>query len=289
MSYSLIVQYKEAGEDRFKKGDYAEAEKEFVNALKEAEQYDYPNEYLAQIMKVLGVYYLALGEFAKAETYFKESLAIQKSLYGLTNLRVAQSMTHLGLLYHLYDKYSQAENVYREALKIETRTPYLKYPEVDKKLHYLTLHLLAMVYCAQNKRDQALALCQKAPVNIKSIKATDGKDLFQALNEATKCLYDNPESTKWILHEFANQLQVQYLGAIGQIPGKDTGEVAAKGSALNQVFDILTSFDDVWRPWELEKEEEPSAKQTSQPAKKVHDSDDPIVDSIASKDEHWRP
>ncbi len=163
MSYSAILQLTEAGEQKFKEEEFSEAEKRFQAALEESESYNDPNEYIARNKKVLGVFYLALDDFDKAEPYFKDSLSIYKNLYGVDNLRTAKSMTHCGLFYHRFDRLSQAEILYRQALKIENRTPYMKKPEIDSMLRYLTLHLLSMLYCSQNRRDEALELCRKAP------------------------------------------------------------------------------------------------------------------------------
>ena len=285
MSYARIMQYKKDGELKILAGDYDEARKSYQLMLKESEGYPYPNEYDALNKKIMGVFHLALGKYEKAENYFKDSLDILKNLLGMDNLRIAKSLTHLGLLYQLSEKFDKAESVYRKALSIESRTPYLKYPEADIKLHYLTTHLLAMVYCMQKRQSEALELSQSASVKIKQSETLDGEDLYKTLHDSITNHYDNPEAYKLLLHKLSHQLQQQYLGSV-----IDQGSTEPLGDVLNPIFDVLSSFEDVWRPWVLKKDENVTSSKEIQPiGNKAMEKDMQSPSSSESMVDDWRP
>ncbi len=290
MSYARIMQYKKDGELKILAGDYDEAMKSYQLMLKESEDYPYPNEYDALNKKIMGVFLLALGQYETAEPYFKESLDILKNLLGQDNLRIAKSLTHLGLLYQLLDKFDQAESVYRKALSIESRTPYLKYPEVDIQLHYLTTHLLAMVYCVQKRQDEALELSQSASDKIKQSEILDGEDLYKTLHESIINHYDNPDVYKLLLHKLSHQLQKQYLGSVIHLSDQGRDATESLGDVLNPIFDVLSSFEDVWRPWVLKKEESTIPSKEIQPiGNKDMEKDMQSPSSSESMVDDWRP
>ncbi len=257
MSYAALAQSVEAGKRRFVEGHYQEAEQCFITALREAETYARPNAYYAQQLKLLGVFYHAVGQAGKAVDFLLRSLAMERNLYGPSDLVVCKSLNHLGLVYHLNGQYPQAAGAYEEALAIVVKAPFQKIPQVDSKLHYLTLHLLAMAQCAQGEQEKAAALCRKAS---EEIGETTGpaRDMIMELHGVVARYCDRNEradseaACHWMLRRFGEQLQKETLGAVVQ---EGFRAPKPRGVTLGAVQELLSLYDDVWRPGMISKDE----------------------------------
>ncbi len=257
MSYAALAQSVEAGRRRFGEGHYQEAEQCFITALREAEAYPRPNAYYAQQLKLLGVFYYAVGQIEKAVDFMQRSLAMERNLYGPSDLVVCKSLNHLGLVFHLNGQYAQAANVYGEALAAVAKAPFQKIPQVDSKLHYLTLHLLAMAHCAQGEQGKAAALCHKAS---EEIGETTGpaRDMIMDLHGVVSRYCDRDQradseaACHWMLRRFGEQLQKETLGAIVQ---EGFHAPKPRGGVPGAVQDLLAMYDDVWRPGIISKDE----------------------------------
>jgi len=293
MSYAVMVQRQEAGKQRFKEGHYSEAERCFQAAIKEAEKFQAPNEYLARQMKNLGVFYFALGELENAEPLFKQSLAMERELHGLTSLEVCKSLNHLGLLYQIHEKYAQAEETYEQALKIVEQASFLRYPEVDSKLHYLSLHLLAMVYCAQDKQDAAIEMCNKAAGKITRNAGWGGKEIAMDIHDVAvnycnrERLLEAKKACDWLLKSFSEQLQTEFLGSISKEGRRERREIEVETNRLKAIHEMASAYEDVWRPSVVCRDEAVPPSRMASPTPKKTAAPDNRISHYA--EESWRP
>ena len=108
----------QAGEAAYEQGNYAEAEKQFLAALQEAENFGPEDPRLASSLNELVALYRAQGKDAKAEPLLKRSLVIKEKTLGPEHFDVATSLNKLAELYRAQDKYAEAEPLYRRALGI---------------------------------------------------------------------------------------------------------------------------------------------------------------------------
>lgn len=295
MSYSLMMQHREAGRQKCREGHYTEAEQLFKMALKEAEQFSSPSAYEAQQIKTLGVLYFALGRYEEAEPLFRRSLEIEKALLGPSDLEIAKSMNHLGLLYHIHGYLPQAEKAYKQALDIVEKAPYLRQPSVDAKLHHLSLHLLAMVYCSEGRQNEAYDLCRQASGQIVQNSGPGGCDLSMGIHDVAVKFCDNdpnPEVRKtcgWLLHVFGEQLQTEYLGCTIERDGLKYREFQPQKGMFAATHELLATYEDVWRPAAIYRDEVlPAGFKQSQSSRALRST---VMDSRLSETggEDWRP
>ena len=74
--------YMAAGDKAYHEGDYPEAVKEWVAAVKEAEGFGPQDPRLATSLNDLGEVYLLQGRYAEAEPLLKRALAIRRTRWG---------------------------------------------------------------------------------------------------------------------------------------------------------------------------------------------------------------
>ena len=110
--------YITAGEQAYQQADYAEAEKQFEAALKEAGAFGPDDVRLATSLDNLALLYDAQGRYAKAEPLYQRALAIWEKALGPEHPHVAASLNNLATLYQLQCKYADAEPLLNRALAI---------------------------------------------------------------------------------------------------------------------------------------------------------------------------
>ncbi len=87
-----------AGIEAYQRGDYAEAEKQWSAALKEAEGFGPQDPRLATSLNNLAELYRAQGRYAEAEPLHKRGLAIREKALGPEHPDVAQSLENYAAL-----------------------------------------------------------------------------------------------------------------------------------------------------------------------------------------------
>ena len=296
MSYSVMTEHQKNGEMKFREGRYHEAEQSFSAAFHEAEQYTPPNAYLAQQAKRLGVFYLAQHRFEAAEPLFRQALGMEINLYGPDHLEVGKSLNHLGLLYQVFGRYPQSEQAYRQALKIVENARYQKHPSSDSKLHYLTLHLLSMVLCALDRRDDAMELCKEAAAKVGRNAGPSGRDLSMDLHEVTvrycdgESCVDAKSTCDWLLLLFSEQLQREYLGSA--VPQKhfEPLELKDQEGMMRFADQILSRYEEMWRPAEIGRDEPlPAGRITPSASALATGTLRPNSELLRLVEEGWRP
>ena len=106
--------YMGAAATAYQQGDYAEAEKQFKIALKEAEQFGDQDPRLGMSLLALGSVYIYQGLYAQAEPLIKRSLAIGEKALGPEHLQVAASLNSLAKLHQEQGADGQAEPLVQE-------------------------------------------------------------------------------------------------------------------------------------------------------------------------------
>ena len=295
MSYTLMIQHRQAGQQKCKDNRYAEAESLFRMALQEAESIPSPSAYEAQQLKTLGVFYFAMNRFADAKPLLERSLEIEKTLLGSMDLEIAKSLNHYGLLHHLQGDYANAEQIYKQALTILEKAPFQRKPSIDAKLHHLTLHLLAMVYCSEGRQDEAFQLRKQASEQIGTHTGPGGKDLAMGLHDVAVRYCDNdpnPEVRKtcgWLLHVFFDQLQNEYLGTTIDREGREFREMQPVKGMFAETHELLASYDEAWRPSAIYRNETlPEGFQQSK-GRLPNRRKEMDLNLVDTREEEWRP
>ena len=102
--------------------DYAEAEKLFKIALKQAEQFGPNDKRLGLNLKVLANFYVRQGKWAQAEPLFGRALAITEENQGRDHPNVARSLHNLAQVYSELGQYSRSEALFLRSMEIWKET-----------------------------------------------------------------------------------------------------------------------------------------------------------------------
>ena len=88
----------------YHRGNYAEAEKLWAAALRQAEKFGPHDPRLADTLNNLALVYDAQGSYAKAEPLYERAFTIWEKTLGPAHPNVATSLNNLGLVYHAQGK-----------------------------------------------------------------------------------------------------------------------------------------------------------------------------------------
>jgi len=85
----------------------------------------------------LAALYKSMGDYAKAEPLYKQTLRILNKTVGEEHPRYAMSLNNLALLYSSMGDYAKAEPLYKQALEIEKKALGEEHPDYATSLHNL--------------------------------------------------------------------------------------------------------------------------------------------------------
>jgi len=122
--------YHDAGWTAFKEKNYAEAEKHFLDALKEAGKFPHDDPRLRLNLNSLAETYRVQARYNEAEPFFKRLLAIDERALEPEHPSLAASLNNLANNYRVLGKYAEAEPLYKRALKIWVKVLGLEHPLV---------------------------------------------------------------------------------------------------------------------------------------------------------------
>jgi len=111
-----------AGLAAYGKGDYAEAEKRLLAALKAAEKIFDEDPPLTLSLNNLAEVYRIQNKHIEAEPLIKRSLAIAEKTLGPNHPNVAANLNNLAINYSMRGMYAEAEPLYKRALEIWENT-----------------------------------------------------------------------------------------------------------------------------------------------------------------------
>ena len=110
-----------AGMEAYQQGRYGEAEKSWLAALEEAENFGPDDQRLATSLNNLAALYQVQGKYAEAEPLYKRALAIWEKALGPEHPYVATSLNTLAALYRDQGNSAEAEPLDRRGLAIREK------------------------------------------------------------------------------------------------------------------------------------------------------------------------
>ncbi len=108
----------DSGWAAFKEKNYVEAEKQFMQALQEAEKFSPNDPRLRLTLNNLAETYRDQKRHSEAEPFYKRLLAMDEKALGPEHPSVAASLNNLANNYRLRGMYAEAEPLYKRALDI---------------------------------------------------------------------------------------------------------------------------------------------------------------------------
>ncbi len=151
-----------AGMEAYERDHYAEAEKLWLAALKEAETFGGEDPRLATSLNNLAELYRAQGRYAQAGPRYRRALAIREKALGPEHPQVATSLNNLAELYRVQGKYAQAEPLYQRALAIWQKALGPEHPQVAMVLENYTVLLHRLNRDAEADKMEARAQAIRA-------------------------------------------------------------------------------------------------------------------------------
>ena len=113
--------YNVAGMDAYEQGRYSEAEKWWLAALEEAENFGPDDERLATSLNNLAAIYYSQGNYAEAEPLFKRSIAIREKALGPEHPDVAMGLQNYAELLRKTNREAEAEKLEARAETIRAK------------------------------------------------------------------------------------------------------------------------------------------------------------------------
>ncbi len=104
--------HNETGRRHFERAEFAEAEQEYIAALRQATLLG------AVTLTELGQVAFSLRDFTQSESYFRRALTIREQALGLESVDLMQALNDLAAPYLSRGELEQAERLYRRALAI---------------------------------------------------------------------------------------------------------------------------------------------------------------------------
>ncbi len=155
----------------------------------------------------LGVMFMVIGEYKTAETYYKQSLEINKNNKGYETPDYARSLYNLGVLYDEMKDYKTSELFYKQSLEIRKKVLGERHPDFIS-----TLNSYGYVLLKTNREQEAFTILSK---NF-SEKVKKIADNFEWLNDIQKEVYWKKESTYYDkLFWFSNVAAEKVPEAVG--------------------------------------------------------------------------
>ena len=113
--------YNAAGVDAYQRGDYADAEKQWSDGLKEAEEFGPEDPRLASSLNILAELYRAQDRYTEAEPLYKRALAIREKALGPEHPDVAQRQENYAALLRKIGRDVEASEMEVRAKAIRAR------------------------------------------------------------------------------------------------------------------------------------------------------------------------
>ncbi len=110
--------YHDAGWAAFKEKNFVEAEKQFFDALKEAERFSNDDPRLRLTLNHLAETYREQEKYSEAEPFYRRVLERDERVLGPEHPNVAASLNNLANNYRILGKHAEAEPLYKRALAI---------------------------------------------------------------------------------------------------------------------------------------------------------------------------
>ena len=129
---TLWERYYTAGRKAYRQGRNAEAEKQLLAALQEAEKFVPEDSRLVRNLNSLATLYIKLGNYAESVTFIRRSLVIQEKVPGPAHPNLATTLNNLATLYRFQGKYT--EPLFKRSLEIWEKALGPEHPQVALSL-----------------------------------------------------------------------------------------------------------------------------------------------------------
>lgn len=166
----------DAGTEALKQRRYEEAERQFEEALKQAENFDPRDPRLLTSIDYLATAYLLQKKYAEAEALYRRALSLQEAVYGPEHLVVADRLMRLSDLYSQPERGSEAEPLLLRALEIKEKNLGADNPSVA-----FTLINLAYRYGLSGRDAEAEPLNRRGLAILEKTYGTDASILNAGL------------------------------------------------------------------------------------------------------------
>jgi len=133
---------------------------------------------VALCLNYLGVLYKSLGNYSKAEYFYKRALEINVAALGPDHSRVGLIQNNLANLYNSLGDYSKAETHYKQAIEIFEKVLGADHPRVAK-----TLYNLGMLYYSLGDYTKAESTLNRALTIAGKAFGADHPDVNKILND----------------------------------------------------------------------------------------------------------
>jgi tetratricopeptide (TPR) repeat protein len=154
---TLRKSYNDGAKKASEEARYADAEKLYRTAIREAESAGVQDSTLAVSLDGLAGVFLDVGKFPEAEPLYKRALKLHEETSGADSLNVSATLNNLAVLYQAQAKYAEAEPLLKRSLAIDEQ----KLP-VDDPSIATACDNLASLYQSQRKYAEAEPLYKRA-------------------------------------------------------------------------------------------------------------------------------
>jgi tetratricopeptide (TPR) repeat protein len=146
-----------AGQQAIQQGNYADAERLLLLAVRKAEEFGLEDRRVAVSLSQLAQVYAGQGKYVEAEPVYLQALKIYQAVHGEFHADVAATLNNLGVLHRMYGQYAQAEPLLTRALAIKEQLFGLSHPDVA-----LSVVNLAQLHVVQGQPEKAEPLYRRA-------------------------------------------------------------------------------------------------------------------------------
>ena len=146
-----------AGQQAVQQGNYADAERMFLVAVRKAEEFGLEDRRVAVSLSQLAQVYAGQEKYVEAEPVYLQALKIYQAVHGEFHADVAAMLNNLGVLHRMYGQYAQAEPLLMRALAIKEKLLGPDHPDVA-----LSVGNLAQLRVVQGQPEKAEPLYRRA-------------------------------------------------------------------------------------------------------------------------------
>jgi len=214
------------GQERGNQSDAVAARSAFERALALLEGYDH---FRAMVFHELGTLFYREGSYAQAAEGFSEAVELRKTLGDNSDPQgLASSFALLGRSYEEDKQYEQATSAYKERLELLRSLP-----RPDPQAEGVTLHDMADVLWAQERREEAVELYRRA-AECKRKAGENPRDLGITLSSLGNALEQLEK------YEDARGAYEERLEILKSLPERDP---EAEGITLQDLGDVHRAMD----------------------------------------------
>jgi tetratricopeptide (TPR) repeat protein len=174
----------------------------------------------------LGRFYVEQGDYAQAQRWFEQGLAVCQERLGEEHPDVASSLNNLAALYCSQGGYEQAEPLYKRALAIAEKVLGPEHPNLASSLNNL-----AGLYRNQGRYEQAEPLYQKALAIREKVLGPEHPNVASSLNNLAGLYRDLGD------YEQAEPLYQKALAIREKALGPEHPEVASSLNSLAVLYE----------------------------------------------------